>query len=98
MLMSINAHQSSPILQAFQRRPLRVVNWTPLHFPPILCMAQDKGPNFQHVRVASWKSNGQSDLDGVALLRPNKWSCPAKQINLRADLQGKRFERDAGCL
>src|SRR6266849_3571445 len=54
--------------------------------------------NFQHVRVASWKSSGQTDLDGVALLRPNKWSCLAEQVNLRADLQGESFERDAGCL
>src|SRR5216684_4825787 len=54
--------------------------------------------NFQHVRVASWKSSGQTDLDGVALLRPTKWSCLAEQVNLRADLQGERFERDARCL
>src|SRR5260370_39905525 len=54
--------------------------------------------NFQHVRVASWKSTGQTDLDGVILLRPNKWSCLAEQVNLRAELQGERFERDAGCL
>src|SRR6266404_3694868 len=54
--------------------------------------------NFQHVRVASWKSSGQTDLDGVALLRPTKWSCLAKQVNLRAGLQGERFEREARCL
>src|SRR3984893_6092913 len=54
--------------------------------------------NFQHVRVTSWKSSGHTDLDGVALLRPTKWTCLAEQVNLRADLQGERFERDAGCL
>src|SRR5882672_1639606 len=54
--------------------------------------------DFQHVRVASWKSSGQTDLDGLALLRPTKWSCLAEQVNLRAGLQGERFERDAGCL
>src|SRR6266436_3340592 len=54
--------------------------------------------NFQHVCVASWKSSGQTDLDVVALFRPTKWSCLAEQINLRADLQGERFERDARCL
>src|SRR5258708_18644866 len=54
--------------------------------------------NFQHVRVTSWKSNGQTDLDGVALSRPTKWTCLAEQVNLRAGLQGERFERDAGCL
>src|ERR1700686_4074382 len=29
---------------ALAAEPLRVVKWTTLHFPPIYCMAQDKGP------------------------------------------------------
>src|SRR5258708_13811388 len=34
-------HQCASFIAYPQWRPLRVINWTTLHFPPILCMAQD---------------------------------------------------------
>src|SRR6266481_2472124 len=86
-----------PLALAAEASP--IVNWTTLHFPPILMYGSgQRSYNFQHARVASWKSSGQTDLDGLTLLRPTKWSCLAEQVNLRADLQGERFEGDAGCL
>src|SRR6267154_1275325 len=54
--------------------------------------------NFQHVRVAPWKSSGQTDFNGFAPLRPKQWIYLAEQVNLRTGLQRERLKRDVGCL
>src|SRR5258708_12516990 len=46
--------------------------------------------NFQHVRVASWKSSGQTRLDGVALLRQTHSGSLPPQLTLPPPLPDMR--------